>query len=219
MDGIAGARNDLAAAPSVDIANGAPTGTGATNLIIDAWADGRDGLNNEDVMVSHSTNGGASWSAPTRISSSPDRGFYAAPAVSPDGQDVYVVYNAFTTPFRTNTTDPRSLVGVVKHADVVSGAPGAFTEVHRGAPGDPRGSAQNNLVAEFLGDYVYAIARNDYAAAVWNEARNASDCPAIDAWRASLQGGPAAPRPSPNIDCAPTFGNSDIFGWSATDPT
>jgi hypothetical protein len=219
MDGVAGARNDLAASPSVDIANGAPTGTGATNLIVDAWADGRDGLNNEDVMVSHSTNGGADWSAPSRISSSPDRGYYAAPAVSPDGQDVYVVYNAFTTPFRDNTTDPRSLVGVVKHASVAGGVPGAFAEVHRGVPGDPRGSSQNNLVAEFLGDYVYAIATRDYAAAVWNDARFAADCPALDAWRASLQGGPAAPKPSPSVDCAPTFGNSDIFGWSGADPT
>ena len=220
MDGIAGARNDLAAAPSVDIANGAPTGAGATNLIVDTWADGRDGQNDEDVMFSYSTNGGVSWSSPTRISSAPDRGYYAAPAVSPDGQDVYVVYNAFTTPFRNDTTSPRSLVGVVKHADVAGGAVGAFSEIHRGVPGDPRGSAQNNLVAEFLGDYVYAIARNDYAAAVWNDARFAADCPALDAWRAFLQGaGPEVPRPRPSIDCPPTFGNSDIFGWSGADPT
>jgi hypothetical protein len=223
MDGVAGARNDLAASPSVDIANGAPTGEGATNLIVDAWADGRDGLNNEDVMISHSTNGGASWSEPRRISSAPDRGYYAAPAVSPDGRDVYVVYNAFTTPFQNTTFTPRSLVGVVKHADVgASGVPGGFTDLHRGAAGDPRGSSQNNLVAEFLGDYVYAIARNDYAAAVWNEARNEADCPAINAWRMSLQTPDEAddlPTPAPNLDCPPTFGNSDIYGWSGTDPT
>src|SRR5438309_320100 len=33
-DGVAGARNDLATAPSVDIANGSPTGTGATNRMV-----------------------------------------------------------------------------------------------------------------------------------------------------------------------------------------
>ena len=219
MDGIAGARDDLAASPSIGIANGAPTGAGATNLIVDAWADGRDGQNAEDVMFSYSTDGGANWSSPTRISSTPDRGYYAAPAVSPDGQDVYVVYNAFTAPFRNNTTDPRPLVGVVKHASVVGGVPGAFTEIHRGVSGDARGSSTNGLIGEFLGDYVYAIATNDYAAAVWNDVRFAADCPAIDAWRASLQVGAPIPTPSPNVDCPPTFGNSDIFGGSWADPT
>ena len=69
-DGIAGARNDLAASPNVDIANGAPTGADATNEIVDAWADGRDGINHEHVMVSYSTDGGAHWSTPSAIESS-----------------------------------------------------------------------------------------------------------------------------------------------------
>ncbi|TMI75865.1 MAG: exo-alpha-sialidase [Bacillati bacterium ANGP1] len=219
MDGIAGARNDLAAAPSVDIANGAPTGAGATNLIVDAWADGGGGPDNEGVMVSYSRDGGQNWSAPTRISSLPDRGYYVAPAVSPDGQDVYVAYNAFTTPFRNDTTSPRSLVGVVKHADVAGAVVGTFTEIHRGVSGDPRGSSQNTPVAEFLGDYVYAIATRDYAAAVWNDVRNASDCPAMDDWRFSLRSGPTALRPAPQQDCPSTFGNSDIFGGSWADPS
>ena len=225
MDGIAGARSDLAAAPSVDIANGAPTGADATNLIVNTWADGRDGLNNEDVMFSHSSGGGVpgTWSAPRRISDAGDRGYYAAPALSPDGTDVYVVYNAFTTPFRNDTTSPRSLVGVVKHANATAaGVPGAFTTLHRGAPGDPRGSSQNDLTAEFLGDYVYAAASRTYAAAVWNDARFAADCPAIDVWRMSLRTETTAddvPRPAPNVVCPPTFGNTDIFGWSGADPT
>ena len=225
MDGIAGARSDLAAAPSVDIANGAPTGADATNLIVNTWADGRDGLNNEDVMFSHSSGGGVpgTWSPPRRISDAGDRGYYAAPALSPDGTDVYVVYNAFTTPFRNDTTSPRSLVGVVKHANATAtGVPGAFTTLHRGAPGDPRGSSQNDLQAEFLGDYVYAAASRTYAAAVWNDARFAADCPAIDLWRMSLRTETTAddvPRPAPNVVCPPTFGNTDIFGWSGADPT
>ena len=225
MDGIGGSRNDLAAAPSVDIANGAPTGAGATNLIVDTWADGRDGLNEEDVMLSHSSSAGATWSAPRRISSAPDRGFYAAPALSPDGTDVYVVYNAFTTPFRNTTADSRTLVGVVKHANVAGGTPGTFTEIHRGAPGDSRGSAQNNLLAGFLGDYVYAIATRDYAAAVWNDARNAAVCGQMNTYLQMLRDGTATTsetdpnRPAPNVDCAPNFGNTDIFGGSWADPT
>jgi hypothetical protein len=217
-DGVAGARNDLAASPSVSIANGAPTGAGATNEIVNAWADGRDGLNHEHVMFTYSTEGGVpgTWAAPQAIESAGDRGYYAAPAISPDGSTVYVVYNAFTTPFRTETSSPRGLVGVVKQATVsAAGVPGSFAEVHRGAVGDPRGSSQNNLVLEFLGDYVYAIATDTYGAGVWNDARNAADCPAIDAYRLSVQTGGSVPTPAPQVDCAPNFGNSDIFGWTS----
>jgi hypothetical protein len=221
-DGLAGARNDLAASPSVSIANGAPTGAGATNQIVVAWADGRDGLNGEDVMFSTSTSGGnpGTWTAPRRIQSSPsDRGLYVAPAISPTGGDVWVVYNAFTTPFRETTATPRGLVGVVTHASVgAGGTVGPFTEVHRGATGDPRASSQNNLVIEFLGDYVYAVAGNSYATAVWNDVREGADCPAIDVWRQGVQTATTAddvPTPEPQQDCPATFGNTDIFGWTS----
>jgi hypothetical protein len=228
MDGIAGARSDLAAAPSVSIANGAPYGTRnglpsgppATDEIVDVWADGRDGLNNEDVMLSYSTDRGQTWSTPQRISAPSHRGYYAAPAFSPDGRDLYVVYNAFTTPFRETTATPRNLIGVVLHFNINgSGAPVARLEMHQGPGGEARGSSQNDLQAEFLGDYVYATATNDYGAAVWQDARNTVNCPAIDAWRMSLRTGDEVPRPAPQQDCPPTFGNTDIFGWSEADPT
>jgi hypothetical protein len=227
-DGIAGALNDLDSAPSVDIANGAPTGLDATNEIVDTWADGRgstgvqsNGFNHEKVLLSYSTNGGNTWSNPAVVSTpAGDRGYYSAAGISPNGKDLYIVYNAFTTPFRNDTTSPRSLVGVVRHADIgAGGAPTNWTTLFRSPPGDPRGSSQNDLVAEFLGDYVYAIATRTYGAGVWNDVRNAADCPAIDAWRASLQMGGSVPRPAPQQDCPATFGNSDIFGGSYADPT
>jgi len=224
MDGVAGARDDLSSAPSVDIANGAPSGADATNEILRTWVDGRDGINHEHVMFSYSTNGGNIWSAPSAVESTGDRGYYSAVAISPQGSDAYLVYNAFTTPARNDTTSTRTLVGVVKHADIVGGTPGAWTELNRSAPGDPRGSSQNNLWLEFLGDYVYAVATRDYGAAVWNDVRNAADCPAIDSWRAAAQqavlNGTTVPSPpAPQQDCPATFGNSDIFGGSYPDPT
>src|SRR5439155_8365008 len=150
MDGIAGARDDLSSAPSVDIANGAPTGAGATDEILRTWVDGRDGVNHEHVFVSYSKNGGNSWSNPAATESSGDRGYYSAIAISPQGTDAYLVYNAFTTPFRNDTTSPRGLVGVVKHAVIGgSGAPLAWAELNRSVTGDPRGSSQNNLWLEF----------------------------------------------------------------------
>jgi hypothetical protein len=140
---------------------------------------------------------------------------YAAPAISPHGTDVYVVYNAFNNPYATTTATPRSLVGVVKHAGVSGGAVGAFSEVHRGAAGDPRASSQNNLVLEFLGDYVYAIATDAYGAAVWNDVRNGADCPAVDAFRQAFQDNGTATRPAPQQQCPANFGNTDIFGWTS----
>jgi hypothetical protein len=248
-DGIGGARDDLGPDPSVDIANGAPTGADATNQIVDAWADGRDGLHHEHVLFASSTDRGATWTSPTAIETAGDRGYYAAPAISPNGTDVWVVYNAFTTPFRDDTSSPRNLVGVVKHADVgAGGTVGAFTTIHRSPGGDPRGSSQNNLAAEFLGDYVYAAATRTYGAAVWNDTRAAADCPAIDAYRLALHneavssGGPVADPEEPRGEedavrhqmktqaadavapavqqvCPATFGNSDIFGGTYADPT
>jgi len=248
-DGVAGARDDLGPAPSVDIANGAPTGSDATDQIVMTWVDGRDGTNNEHVMFTSSTNGGGTWTPASAIERDGDRGYYSAPAISPNGTDVYLVYNAWLTPFRDSTEGPmndRQLVGVVLHADVTGGSVGAFSEIHRGEPGDARGSSQNDLAAEFLGDYVYAAATRTYGAAVWNDVRNAADCPAVDTYRQDLHDEAVAtgvqtaeaeePRgaeergkapaqedegvaPDVQLVCPANFGNSDIFGGGYADPT
>jgi hypothetical protein len=185
LDGVAGARSDLSSAPSVDIANGAPSGAGATDRIAMTWIDGEGSPDAARVMYSQSTNGGGSFSTPADVTQGDDRGYYSAPAISPDGGDVYLVYNAFTTPFRETTVGDdadRQLVGVVLHADFG----GAFSEIHRGASGDARSSSQNDLAAEFLGDYVYAAATNDYGTAVWNDVRRGVDCGAVDIYRQAL---------------------------------
>jgi hypothetical protein len=148
---------------------------------------------------------------------------FAAPAISPNGTDVYLAYNAFTTPYRETTADPRLLVGVVMHADSATDPAvptGVFAELHRAAPGDARASSANALTSEFLGDYVYATASRTYGAAVWNDAGNGADCPAIDGYRQALvNGSTTATAPAPQQVCPPTFGNTDIFGGSFADPT
>jgi hypothetical protein len=215
IDGLAGARSDLAPAPSVDISNGAPSGADATNRIVMTYVSGD--LAKPHVYFTESTDPNHnSWSSPRAIEGASDRGYYTAPAISPNGTDVYVVYNTFTTPYRPTTATPRVLEGVLEHASTSGMAPtGGFTEIHRSTPGDPRGSSQNNLVGEFLGDYVYAAATRTYGAAVWNDTRNAADCPAMDAWRQALAtGDTSVPRPAPQQDCPATFGNSDIWAFT-----
>ena len=223
MDGLGGARVDLAAAPSVDIANGAPTGVDATDEIVMSWVDGAAGLNHEQLMVETLRNGGTLRDGPHAVPLvAGDRPFYAAPAISPNGTDAYIVYNAFTTPYRNDTTSPRGLVGSVLHSDVVGGALTGFGELSRGQVGDPRGSSANALTDEFLGDYVYAAASRTGVVAVWNDTRDADHCPAVDAYRAALYTNPAAPRPAVATQCTGTsarFGNSDIRSAALADPT
>jgi hypothetical protein len=221
IDGVAGARSPLF--PSIDIANGAPSGADATNQIVISWADDSLGVNNERAFVITSTNGGNTYSAKTVASEAGDRANFTAVAIAPDGRDVYLVYNAYLDPWRTTTSTPRRMLGVVRHADVSpAGAIGGFTTLHRGAIGDARGSSANGLTSEFLGDYNYAVATREFGAAVWNDTRAAAVCPAINAFRQSLVDGSPIPAPAPNQDCPDVggfFGNSDIFGGTYADPT
>jgi len=223
IDGVAGARAPVF--PSLDIAAGAPSGTDASDEIVITWADDSLGTNLERAWVVWSTNGGDSYSAKVVASQGTDRANFAAVAIAPDGRDVYLVYNAHLDPWRTTTATPRRMLGVVRHADVTlaTGAVGAFTTLHRGAVGDGRGSSANGLTSEFLGDYNYAVATREFAAAVWVDSRNAAVCPAINAYRQSLVVGTPIPAPAPNQDCPDSppsfFGNTDIFGGSYADPT
>ena len=214
FDGVAGTRTN--SFPSVDIANGAPTGAGAPDTIVMTWCDARNGLNAEQALVQYSTDGGTRWSQPVNGAEGGDRPDFPAIAISPDGQDVYLTYDGFLDPWRLTTAETRNFQGVVRHAD---GQLNGWTTLHRGAVGDARGSSTNGLSAGFLGDYNYAVATNDFGAAVWNDARNAADCPAIDAFRQSVVDGNPLLAPWPAEACPPTFGNTDIFGGAYADPS
>jgi hypothetical protein len=217
FDGIAGTRTD--SFPSLGIANGAPTGADATNTLTLAWPDARNGLNHEEALVQTSADGGLTWSAPASAAEGTDRPDNVALAISPDGTDVYLVYNAYLQPYQTTTANPRQMQGVVRHADVgAGGALGGFSTLHRGAVGDARGTTRT-LNREAVYDYNYAAATRDYGAALWMDVRNAAVCPAVNAYRQSLLTPPVLPAPAPLTDCPPQFGNNDIFGGTYLDPT
>jgi hypothetical protein len=209
FDGFAGTRTD--SFPSLSIANGAPTGAGATNTLVLTWPDASAGLNHEQALVQTSTDQGQTWSSPSNAAAAGDRPDNPAIAISPTGSDVYLVYNAYRQPFQTTTANPRHMQGVVRHAHVrASGALSAWSTLHRGMVGDARGTTRT-LNREAVYDYNFAAATRTYGAAVWMDVRNATDCPAVDAYRQSLiDGNPIAP-PAPVTDCPAQFGNEDIY--------
>ena len=222
FDGLAGARDGTF--PTADIANGAPTGADATDEIVVAWQEGPTPSDvnpgpNEKVKIAYSTNGGDSWAFTTDAADPSDRPNMPAIAISPDGTDVYLAYNAFSVPWQSTTANPRPMNSVVRHAEVGGGGtPVGWTTLFDGPFGDARGSSANSLAVEFLGDYNYAAATRDFGVGIYVDVRNAADCPAVDAYRQSLASTPIA-KPAPQQDCPPTFGNSDIFGGSFADPT
>ena len=208
VDGVAGARTD--SFPSVDIANGAPLGTDATDRVVLAWSDARHGLDHEEALVQTSVDRGQTWSSPVDGAASGDRPDFSAVAISPNGVDVYLTYTNFVTPWQSTTAAPRPMHGVLRKASAANLS--VWTTLASGVVGDARGSSTNSLVAEFLGDYNSVVATRTYGFAVWNDVRNADDCPAIDAWRQSRIDGTAVAKPRPGNDCRARFGNSDIYG-------
>jgi hypothetical protein len=224
MDGFAGARTDLSAAPSVDIANGAPTGAGASNEILDAWADGGSDVNANTAKLIWSVNGGQSWSNPAIVSLAGDRPLYAAPAISPTGDRAYMVYEADMAPWRgADMTSPRPYHGVFLTTPLTGGSPGSWSVIYNGSTdtstghNDLRGTYPgHDIYQERVGDYVYAAATATYGLGVWTDAQNAAVCGPVQSYRAaSLAAGTLAlPAPWPLADCPGMFGNTDI--WSST---
>ena len=225
FDGIAGARTS--SFPSLSIANGAPSGNNAPNTIALGWSDGD--LNDEHALVQLSDSGGQTWSGPTEAEQSGDRPDFAFLGISPNGQDLYLVYDAFLDPFRDDTTSARRFQGVTRHADVSGTTLSSLSTLDRGGIGDARASSANALIDEFIGDYNAVAATNGGAVSVFNDARNAAVCPKINTFRQDVAttgtadqfgeddrdappgGGTPPTAPAPGTDCGPTFGNTDIF--------
>jgi hypothetical protein len=138
--------------------------------------------------------------------------FFPAASVSPTGI-LSVAFDALTQP---PANDPwQTGVQVYDVYYVQSSSRGAaFTTPIRvsSASSNPDGSSYNNLMEQFLGDYIHIVSGPTSAYVVWTDTRNASRCDAVNAYRTAIYGGSrTAVAPNPDIACATSFGDTDTM--------
>ena len=194
-------RQDARSFPSFSIA---PDGT-----LYVAWSNrtGDPTSGHAVVLVTKSTNGGLSWSAPVVAGNVSGRSaFFASVTTDPSG-NVAVVFQALDD-VPTGTAPGAGVVHYDAYLAQSTNGGSSFGSPLKisTATSDPDGSSANSLAAQFLGDYITAVADSTHVYAVWTDSRNATPCTAVDAFRAGT-----GPKPDVITQCPNTFGNTDIF--------
>lgn len=177
-----------------------------------SWSDGM-GTGQPTILVTKSTDGGITWTAPQAVSDPTVQGlaFYQGMDVAPNGR-VDIAFQA------QKATDPNTYGGGNASIDSF------YTESTDGGvtwstpmkvttkSSDPAASSQNNLERQFWGDYNTLVSTNDTAWFIYTDSRNGKPCAAVDAYQHSVDGsGPAAGKPAVGASCLSQFGNSDAF--------
>ena len=181
----------------------------SSNVVV-VWCDFSGGVGVVKAAVSPD---GLTWTSLGTIAQVPGRNaFFPAVDVSPNGL-VSVAFDALTAP---PASDPWQTGTQVYDAYYVQKAPaaGSFTAPLRisTASSNPDGSSYNNLMEQFLGDYIDVAAGPTSTTVVWTDARNATPCAAVNAYRTAVYAGSkTAVAPNPDFACAQSFGDTDTF--------
>src|SRR6266852_3360590 len=168
-------RQDARTFPSFSIA--------ANGTLYVAWANrtGDPTSGPAVVLVTHSTDGGQTWSPPVTAGDVTGRSaFFASVAAGPDNK-VNVAFLALDD--KPTPTAPGA--GVVHYDAYLTqssdgGANFGSSLLISTATSDPDGSSTNGLGAQFLGDYITAVADSAHVYAVWTDSRAATPCAAVD---------------------------------------
>ncbi len=202
--------------------------SGSTTAYV-AWA--ADTGSGGRMLVSRSTNRGATWSAATTVST-PAEGyaFYQGLDVAPNGR-VDLAYQAQDSSATTWGTGNAAIDSwYVSSANGTSwSTPVKVTT----ASSDPAASAQNNLARQFFGDYNTLVSTNANAWFIYTDTRSGLGCADVDDYQTAIAGTAAvhgdmadrvaarlgqdpashAPgeKPAPQEHCGGQFGNSDAF--------
>ena len=186
-----------------------PASDPSSTRVYVVWCDFADG---HGVVKAAVSTDGLTWTQLGTIADVTGRNaFFPAASVSPSG-GVSVAFDALTTP---PANDPWQTGTQVYDVYYVQSTPsGTFTAPIRvsTASSNPNGSSYNNLMEQFLGDYIQIVSGPAGAYIVWTDSRNATPCAAVDAYRTAVYGGSkTAVAPNPDTACASSFGNTDTI--------
>jgi len=159
------------------------------------------------VVVSTSTDKGESWGALETVSTASEGyAFFQGLDVAPNGR-VDIGYQALKATDTSTFGTGNATIDVYYVNNSGSGwsAPFKVTSVSS----DPAASAQNDLQAQFWGDYNTLVSSNAKAWFIYTDSRNGAGCPAVDNYQKNLA---TAAKPAPQNDCPSSqFGNTDAF--------
>src|SRR6266487_3161136 len=187
-----------------------PASDPSSTRIYVVWCDFTDGVGTLHGAVSSD---GVHWSSLGTVAAVSGRNaFFPAASVSPSGL-VTVAFDALTAPPASDPWQTGKQVYDVYYVQSPAGG-SSFTAPLRlsTASSNPEASSYNNLMEQFLGDYIGIVAGPASAVAVWTDVRDGSLCPAVGTYRARVYAGSkTAVAPNPDTACATSFGNTDTF--------
>ena len=185
-----------------------PAADPSSSRVYVVWCDFAGGAG--VVKAAYSTDG-ITWNPLGTIASVAGRNaFFPAVSVAPDGT-VAVTFDALTAP---PADDPWATGTQVYDDYYVESTDGGatFTAPVRvsSKSSNPDASSYNNLMEQFIGDYIGIVAGPSQAYLVWTDGRDASVCQAVDDYRTEIYTGVKNPvAPNPDKACATNFGNTD----------
>jgi hypothetical protein len=181
-----------------------------TGAVYVAWSDATGGSGR--IVVSRSTDGGQTWSAPTTVSTAREGyAFFQGLDVAPNGR-VDVGYQALIAKDPTTFGTGNAAIDSFYVSSADGGATWSKPLRVTSVSSDPAASAQNNLRLQFWGDYSTLASTNSNVLFIYTDSRNGQGCAAVDAYQHGLDGsGPATAKPAPGNVCPAQFGNSDVF--------
>jgi hypothetical protein len=186
---------------------GADPSSGAVYVV---WCDFSAG---HGVVKAAVSNDGFNWIQLGTVASIDGRNaFFPAVSVSPRGT-VSVAFDALTQPPANNPWQTGIQVYDAYFVERPAGSSSFTVPLRIGsASSNPDGSSYNNLMEQFIGDYIGLFAGPDAAYVVWTDSRNALACSAVDAYRSQVYAGSkTAVAPNPDTACGTAFGNTDTF--------